>query len=98
MFERRRFLLCTGQVVKARDAWRYPEAHILGDIRHMALGDRRVPALALWLTPADTLHVPPIHPQIVAYILGEARLVRCRFEDCRRALRWAGIREITIYD
>ncbi len=97
---RRRFFLCTGQVVAAEDAWRFTGSHILGDLRDMSLPscidslaerteeEGRVPALALWLTPVDCLRVPPLHPEIVAYILGEARLIRCRFEGCGRMQRW----------
>ena len=91
---RRRFVLCTGRVVYAQEAYQFPEAHILGDLRNMTLEGRLVPSLALWLTPADTLHVPPLHPEIVAYIIAEARLIRCRFEGCKRVMRWDASREV----
>lgn len=91
---RRRFVLCTGRVVYAQEAYQFPEAHILGDLRNMTLEGRSVPSLALWLTPVDNLHVPPLHPEIVAYIIAEARLIRCRFEGCRRVMRWDTSREV----
>ena len=71
---RRRFVLCTGRVVYAQEAHQFPEAHILGDLRNMTLEGRLVPSLALWLTPVETLHVPPLHPEIVAYIIAGAVL------------------------
>jgi hypothetical protein len=90
LLDERKFLLCTGQVVEAKEAWKFPEAHILGDLRDMTHEDSPAPSLALWLTPVDCLHVPPLHPEIAAYLTGEARLIRCRFEGCGNSQRWEG--------
>jgi hypothetical protein len=89
-----RFYLCTGKVVPVEDAWKYPEAHILGSVRNIVLEERLVPALALWLEPVDCLHVPPIHPTITALIIGEAELIRCRFPGCFNSVRWLTSREL----
>lgn len=94
MIYKPRYYLCTGKVVLVQDAWKYPEAHILGSVRNMVLEERLVPALALWHEPADCLHVPPMHPVIAAFIIGEAQLIRCRFPGCFNSVRWSTGREV----
>jgi len=84
---RRRFVLCTaGWCTRRRRT--IPGGAYPGRPAEYDAGGQAVPSLALWLTPVETLHVPPLHPEIVAYIIAEARLIRCRFEGCRRVMRW----------
>jgi len=87
---KRWFLLCTGELVLEEDAWKFPGSHILGDLRRMTMEGASVTSLALWLTPADCEHVPPFNPEIVAYLIGDARLIRCRFDGCGNQQRWEG--------
>lgn len=84
----RRFFLCTGQCVKASDLHKYSGNHIIGDLRYMTDEGRRVTALALWETPVSVETIPPLKPVDVAYIIGDARLIRCRYAECRRIQRW----------
>lgn len=84
----RRFFLCTGQCVTYKDLYKYSDSHILGELRYMADEGRKVTALALYVTPVYAGNVPPVRPVIAAYIIGDARLIRCRYEDCKRTQRW----------
>ena len=82
------FFLCTGEVVSEEQVWKFPQSHILGDLREMTREEGQVISLALWLTPTDCLHVPPLHPDVTAYLPGEALLIQCRFEGCRNSQSW----------
>lgn len=84
----RRFFLCTGQCVKTTDLHKYPDRHILGDLRYMTDERRRVTALALWETPVSAGTVPPLKPVILVYIIGDARLIKCRYAGCGKSQRW----------
>jgi len=84
----RRFFLCTGQCVKYSDLHKYPESHILGELRYVTDESRQVTALALYETPVSAVTVPPLKPVIVVYIIGDARLIKCRFADCTKLQRW----------
>lgn len=84
----RRFFLCTGQCVSYKDLHKYPESHILGELRYVTDEGRKVTSLALYLTPVYAGTVPPVSPLIVAYIIGDARLIRCRYADCTKSQRW----------
>lgn len=84
----RRYFLCTGQSVRYADLHKYPESHVLGELRYVTDETRRVTALALYLTPVSAGHVPPVTPIIVAYIIGDARLIKCRYPDCGKLQRW----------
>ena len=83
-------MLCTGKVVKYSELHKFAGSHIhiLGDLRYMTDEGRRVTALALYLTPVSTTIVPPVTPIIVAYIIGDARLIKCRYADCTQSQRW----------
>ena len=84
----RRFFLCSGQCVEEKDLYKYPDAHILGDLRYVTDEGRKVTALALWLVPTSARMVPPLLPVVVAFLVGDARMIRCRFADCARSQRW----------
>ena len=90
------FFLCTGEVVSEEQVWKFPKSHILGDLRDMTREQGRVTSLALWLTPADCLHVPPLHPDVTAYLPGEALLIQCRFEGCRNSQSWDSRHRLTL--
>jgi hypothetical protein len=74
--------------VKLSDLHKYSESHILGDLRYMTDEGRRVTALALWETQVSAGTVPPLKPVILVYIIGDARLIKCRCADCTRSQRW----------
>lgn len=84
----RKFFLCTGQCVKSSDLHKYPESHIIGELRYMTDEGRKVTSLALYEKPVYAGTVPPIKPVILVYIIGDARLIKCRYEDCTRSQRW----------
>lgn len=84
----RRFLLCTGQCVKSTDLRKYSGSHIIGDLRYMTDGGRRVTSLALWDAPVSAGTVPPLKPVILVYIIGDARLIKCRYDGCGKSQRW----------
>lgn len=84
----RRFFLCTGQCVKYSDLHNYPDSHILGELRYVTDESRQVSALALFETPVSAVTVPPLKPVIVAYIIGDARMIKCRYGDCAKLQRW----------
>ncbi|KAA0259810.1 MAG: hypothetical protein EDM79_19200 [Chloroflexi bacterium] len=85
---KRRFFLCTGQCVVYEDLHKYAGSHILGELRRMTDEGRRVTALALYETPVSAGVVPPVRPVILVHIIGDARLIRCRYGACIRSQRW----------
>jgi len=84
----RRFFLCSGQCVAYRDLHKYSGSHIVGELRYLSDERRRVTALALYETPVPTTEVPPVKPAVLVYIIGDARLIRCRYAGCTRSQRW----------
>lgn len=84
----RKFFLCTGQCVKYADLHEYAESHILGELRYMTDEGRRVTALALYETPVSASQVPPVAPKIIVHIIGDARLIKCRYAGCTKSQRW----------
>lgn len=85
---KRRFLLCTGQCVYHEDVYKYADSHIIGELRYVTDEGRKVTALALYETPVSSGVVPPIAPSIIVYIVGDARMIKCRFAGCNRSQRW----------
>jgi hypothetical protein len=84
----RRFFLCTGQCVEYKDLYKFPQSHILGELRYVTDEGRRVTALALYEIPVSATEVPPLKPSIIVHIVGDARMIRCRFADCTKSQRW----------
>jgi len=88
----RRFFLCTGDVVRPSELYKnqekYKDAHILGELRYMTDEGRKVTALALYETPVGALTVPPVKPVILLYLIGDGRLIKCRYPYCIRYQRW----------
>lgn len=80
----RTYALCSGEQVPYKDLYQFPNSHIMGEIRMIA--DQR--AFALYTTPVRAVHVPPVSPDIAAYIIGKATLIRCRHEGCKRFMYW----------
>lgn len=85
---KRRFFLCTGEIVYYDDLYKYPASHILGELRYLTDEGRRVTAMAMWDMPVSAKIVPPLKPAIMVYLIGDARLIRCRFEGCENQQRW----------
>lgn len=84
----RRFFLCTGQCVSYKDLYKYPESHILGELRHITDEGRRVTSLALYEKPVFAGTVPPVKPVIIVHIIGDARQIKCRYAGCDKSQRW----------
>lgn len=84
----RRFFLCTGHCVTYKDLYKHSDSHILGELRHITDEGRRVTALALYETPVRADTVPPVKPVIIVHIIGDARLIKCRYADCTKSQRW----------
>ncbi len=84
----RKFFLCTGHVVAYKDLYKHADSHILGELRHITDEGRRVTALALYEAPVRADSVPPVKPVIIVHIIGDARLIKCRYADCTKSQRW----------
>lgn len=84
----RRFFLCTGHCVTYKDLYKHSDSHILGELRYLTDEGRKVTALALYEMPVSADQVPPLKPGIIAYIIGDARMIKCRYADCTRSQRW----------
>ena len=91
----RRFMLCTGRVVKYSDLHKFAGSHIhiIGEIVYMTDEGRRVTALAFWEVSPPSDSVPPVKPEIVDYKIGDTRLIHCRNgvgtpARCKNSPRW----------
>jgi hypothetical protein len=74
--------------VAYKDLFKHADSHILGELRHITDEGRRVTALALYETPVRADTVPPVKPVIIVHIIGDARLIKCRYADCTKSQRW----------
>jgi hypothetical protein len=91
--EERRFFLCTGQVVKYSDLHKYPDSHILGELRYVTDEGKKVTSMALYDVPACAANVPPLKPEIRLYMIGDSRMIKCLYPisaevKCGRLERW----------
>lgn len=84
----RRFFLCTGQCVRHSELHKHADSHILGELRYLTDEGRKVTALALYLEPVSAGKEPPVAPVIVVHIVGDARLIKCRYAGCLKSQRW----------
>lgn len=82
----RRFFLCNEKCVAYKDLHLYKDTHILGELRYLTDEGVRVTALALYATPVPADEVPPVRPEIIVHIIGDARLIRCKPHG--KVLRW----------
>jgi len=85
---KRRFFLCTGRCVDYDDLYKYPQSHILGELRYLTDEGRQVTALALYETTVRADQVPPLKPAIRVYLIGDARMIRCGYPTCERMQNW----------
>jgi hypothetical protein len=87
-FHVRKFVLCTGQVVKTDELQQYPRSHIIGEVCYIGLSDqaRKFASLALYEMSVSVDNVPETTPEIRADVLGDARNIRCTC--CRHKRRW----------
>ncbi len=74
--------------MKYSDLHKYADSHILGELRYITDEGRKVTALALYETPVSAGTVPPVKPVIIVHIIGDARLIKCRYADCTKSQRW----------
>jgi hypothetical protein len=83
----RRFFLCSGQAVTVEQLVRYPQSHILGELRYVNDEGRRVTALALYEQSVSTVHgAPSLSRPVRAEIIGDARKIQCTL--CEHVERW----------
>jgi hypothetical protein len=85
---KRLFFLCTGECVEYANLYLHPNSHILGELRYLTDDGRKVTALALYETTARADQVPPLRPDIRVYLIGDARMIKCRYADCENIQRW----------
>jgi hypothetical protein len=74
--------------VAYKDLHKYADSHILGELRYLTDEKRKVTALGLYETPVSAGTVPPVKPVIIVHIIGDARLIKCRYADCTKSQRW----------
>lgn len=86
--EQRRFFLCTGQCVTYKDLYKYKDSHIIGELRYLTDEGRRVTALAMYEETVSAEQVPPSRPDIRVYLVGDARMIACKYPACDRLQRW----------
>jgi hypothetical protein len=86
--KKRRFYLCTGQCVEYDNLYKYPNSHILGELRYLTDEDRQVTALALYRNSLRADQVPPLKPKIFVYLIGDARRIECGYAECENFQRW----------
>lgn len=84
----RKFFLCTGQCVEYKYLYLYPKSHIIGELRYLTDDDRRVTALAVYEASVSADEAPPLRPEIRVYLIGDARMIACRYPSCERLQRW----------
>ena len=84
----RRFFLCTGEAVTAEQLYRYPDSHIIGELRYVVDEGRRVTALARWECSVSTRDDLPLKPDVDVYLIGDARDIKCRCPGCTNKERW----------
>ena len=81
------YLLCTGEIVYAGKIWKFPQAHIVGEIQMRMDRDleKLVNELVIYRQSLPTTDVPLIRPPVAAYV-PVARKVPCSL--CERGPRW----------
>ncbi len=88
MNDERTFFLCSGKCVKYKDLYLHPHSHIIGELRHLTDGGRRVTALAVYETTVRADQVPPLKPEIRMCVIGDARMIKCKYIGCDQTQRW----------
>lgn len=88
MNDERTFFLCSGKCVKYKDLYLHPHSHIIGELRHLTDEGRRVTALAVFETTVRADQVPPLKPDIRMYVIGDARMIKCRYIGCDQLQNW----------
>src|SRR5919106_1704908 len=82
----RKFFLCTGQAVAPDQLAKYPESHIIGELRYLMDEEQRVTALAVYEVSLPIVDVPADLPALRAEIIGDARRIKCTC--CQHRERW----------
>jgi hypothetical protein len=83
----RRFFLCTGSLVTIDELRLHPAAHIIGEIKYIAMDDRRVSVLAVYEDSLYSTHPPETLPDIRFEAIA-ANNIRCTVIGCGRSERW----------
>ena len=82
-----RYFLCTGQCVTAERFDKYPNSHIIGELRYIVDEGEQVTAFALYDKPLTTTGIVlPGIQRIRTWHIGDARGIECWI--CGKAQRW----------
>ena len=82
----RKFFLCSGQAVTVEQLEKYPDSHVLGELRYLSDEGRKVTALAVYEVSLSIKDVPETLPEIRVEIIGDARRIKCTC--CKNRERW----------
>jgi len=75
--------------VQADQLGNYPNSHIIGELRYVLEHGEMVSALALYTNSLRTNGTPSIEMDVCMEIIGDARMIKCRYPDCSYHLkRW----------
>ena len=84
----RKFVLCTGERVHADQLGRYPDSHIIGELRFVLDQGQKVIALAVYENSLPSSLIPPINLDIRLEVIGDARRIRCTVSHCEHTKHW----------
>lgn len=97
MCKHRKFFLCTGQAVPGDQLAKYPNSHIIGELRYVVDEGSKVTALAVYELSRAIVDIPADMPELRAEIIGDARRIKCTC--CCNPSRWeigAAAREVIL--
>ena len=83
-----KYFLCTGQAVTADHLAEHPNSHIIGELCYRLDDGKNVTALARWDISTKSQDELPADPEIDAYLIGDAKDVKCRDISCKNKVNW----------
>ena len=88
----RKFMLCTGQVLKIDELINFPNSHIIGEIRLIGMFNqkRKFTSLALYEVSLPVKDVPESLPEIRGDVIGDMLHIKCTL--CRHRRQWQSTR------